>query len=182
MVLKPYSPNRSDLFYSPSSLHFKTHSGTCMHTYDAPWQESSPGCSTVHPLPHSGDLTLVTSHQSIFFAKSAPNQRGIIVYLCVVVFGTKLVGFRLAPPYPSTLSFLWSLDRYLVLGSPSFFLWVSKQYMFYEIGLQPYAQSPAILEDRWVASSSSSSSGRSPPTCLAHIGDYTNSYATASLA
>jgi hypothetical protein len=141
-------------------------------------QEFSPGCSTVHHLPQSGDLTLLTSHQSIVYARSALTQRGINVYLCVVKFRTERVSFRLAPPYPSTLSFLRIFGLYLVRGLP-IFGGISQQFRFYEIGLRPYAQPPATLEDRWAASSSS---GCFPPTCLAHTGGSTNSYATASLS
>ena len=51
------------------------------------------------------------------------NGRWDLIRRLKVKFGTKMVSFKLALSYPSTLSFLWNFGLYLVRGPlPIFFL------------------------------------------------------------
>jgi len=67
---------------------------------------------------------------------------------------------------------------YLVRGLPIFFVGFRNNLGFTNYDYWPYAQPPATLEDRWIASYSS---GCSPLDCLAYMEGPTRSYATASL-
>jgi len=53
-----------------------------------------------------------------------------------------MVSFKLAPPYPFIIYFLWSLGLYLVRGFP-IFCGVSKQFMFYKIGFPALRPTPS---------------------------------------